>query len=104
MKVSIYDREGRCIGVAYHEDDVGYVSFPVATEEVVIASFSVNDGVRQNLVPMRMPVDGEFALRIHAVKDGVIKHPPVHNRDGEVDETATTLSWWQRIKQWRPFS
>lgn len=111
MKVSVYDADGGLIGIAWHENDFGYVELPAASRECTATHFALNDGKLQQLpYPTRVPVDGELRLRIH---------PPRHSADEdyfaralrdvfgggrrsgyEVDRTETDLTMLAKLKRW----
>jgi len=96
MKVTVYDEARECIGIAWHEDNHGYVMLPPATRECVAVYYSINDGPLMAISqPVRMPVDTELLLR---------SPPPrrfgVHSDVDQVDEMATDGSWWRRSINW----
>lgn len=72
MKVTIYDEIGRPIGIAWHEDNFGTVTFPVATKPTLVTGFTVNDGPVIPVMPaVLMPVDADFEMRVFDPDDGL---------------------------------
>jgi len=107
MKVSVYDEQGELIGIAWHENDVGYVELPPSKRVCVATHFTINDGPKQELTSrVQVPVDGELRLR---VRDPARKPPAddyfsrilreAFSNEKEVDKTATDVTWWGKIKR-----
>ena len=90
MKVSIYDETGQCVGVAWHEDREGVVYFPPATSQVLVCSWSMNDGPPHALpYPVLWPVDADMPFSVRRLRN-------------EVDNTAPAVTWWGVTKRaWR---
>ena len=65
MKVTIFDEDGKPIGIAWHENNYGTVTFPVATKPTLVTGFTVNDGPLTPVYPaVLMPVDADFEMRV----------------------------------------
>lgn len=106
MKVTVYDEQGELIGIAWHENDTGYVELPPSTRECVATHFTINDGAKQELTtPVRVPVDGEMRLRVRDPRaqlpaDDYFSRLMRDAFEKEVDKEATDMSLWLRIRRW----
>jgi hypothetical protein len=91
MKVTIYDEIGRPIGIAWHENNYGTVTFPVATKPTLVTGFTVNDGPLVPVYPaVLMPVDADFEMRVFDPDDD-------KGRAGQIRRRRATR--WDKFKR-----
>lgn len=96
MKVTLYDDTGRCVGIAWHEDEYGTIQLPPANRPILLTHFTVNDGPKMSLSnPVLMPIDTDFQM--------TISDRPIRRSEPVVAEPATLMerlrNAYHRVKE-----